>query len=74
MLGGQEKRKEEIMEKKVEGFSSASLFPARKRETVTQGVTRRTQEAGSSKAGRTSETASAFQIYSHKTRITRARA
>ena len=43
-LGCQEKRKDRKSEKswseeKVVGFSSASLFPARKQETVTQGGT-----------------------------------
>ena len=36
-LGGQEKRKDRN-EEKVVGFSLVYLFPARKRETVTQGI------------------------------------
>ena len=41
-MGGQEKRNDRKTkrcrsEEKVDGFSSASLFPARKREVVTQG-------------------------------------
>ena len=44
-LGGQEKRKDRKIwksrsEEKVVGFSSASLFPRRKWEAVTQGGTR----------------------------------
>ena len=43
MLGGQEKRKDKTQksrsEEKVVGFSSASLFPTRKWEAVTQGGT-----------------------------------
>ena len=44
MLGGQEKRKDRKTrksrsEEKVVGFSSASLFPARKHEAVTLGGT-----------------------------------
>ena len=50
----EEKRKENRSKEKVVGFSSASLFPARKREALTQGGTRgidhltqrRNQEAG----------------------------
>ena len=40
-LGSQEKRKDRKSrsEEKVVGFSSASLYPARKLETVTQGGT-----------------------------------
>ena len=40
-LGGQEKRKtrKNRNEEKVVGFNLASLFPARKREVVTQSVT-----------------------------------
>ena len=39
-LGGQEKRKDrKRSEEKVFGFSSASLFPTRKQEAVTQGGT-----------------------------------
>ena len=64
------------------GFSSTSLFLARKREAVTLDGTRRidhlprrrTQEPVSSKAGETSETRAAFQIHSRKTIITRAQA
>ena len=60
------------------GFSADSLFPARKREAVTQGVTRKieTQRGGkprepvSSKARRTNESVITFQIHSCKTRIT----
>ena len=42
LIGGQEKRKDRKTQKsrneeKVEGFSSASLFPARKWEALTQG-------------------------------------
>ena len=42
MLGGQKKRKarktrKSMSEEKVVGFSSASLFPARKRDVITQG-------------------------------------
>ena len=45
MLGGQEKSKDSKTWKsrradKLVGLSSASLFPARKREAVTQGRTR----------------------------------
>ena len=66
---------------KVVALSSASLFSARKREVVIQGraggiehpTWRRTQGAVSSNAGRTIETVGAFQIYSSKTKITRAR-
>ena len=85
--GSQEKRKDRKSqisknEKKVAGFSSASLFPARKRKAFIQGRTRgidhltwrKAQGAGTSKTGRTSETSGAFQIHSHKTRITRVRA
>ena len=58
-------------EEKVVSFSSASLFPARKWEAVTQGGTREmtTQCAGEprelvwSKAGRTNETIGAFQLH-----------
>ena len=44
LLGGQEKRKDRKTwksrsEEKVMGFTSASLFPARKWEGVTKGVT-----------------------------------
>ena len=44
-LGGQEKRKDKKTwksrnEEKVVGFSLVSLFPAKKREVVTQGGTR----------------------------------
>ena len=65
-LGDQEKGKDgksrkSRKEEKVMGFSSASLFPARKREAVTQGGTMNPR--GSSKAGTTSETAGAFQIH-----------
>ena len=61
---GQEKRKDRKSqksrsEKNVVGFSSDSLFPARKRKLVTQG--------GTVRAGRTSGTAGAFQIHSNKT-------
>ena len=43
-VGGQEKRKDSKLrksrnEEKVVGFSSASVFPTRKREAVTQGGT-----------------------------------
>ena len=58
-------------------YSSASLFPARKWEAVTQGGTRgihqptwrKNQEPVSSKDRRNSKNGGAFQIYSHKTRI-----
>ena len=52
-------------EEKVVGFSSASLFPARKQVP---------KEPLSAKAGRTSETRGASQIHPRKTKITRARA
>ena len=56
------------------GFSSASLFPARKRDAVIQGGTmgidhktpRKPREPVSLKARRTSETAGAFFIHSYK--------
>ena len=86
MLDGQKKRKDKKTWKsrskeKLVGFSSTSLFPTRKQETVTQGgkrgtnhlTWRRTQGLGMSKAGRTSEKAGAFQIHLHKTRIARVR-
>ena len=64
------------------GFSSASLFPVRKREAVAQGGTRRivhptrrrTHGAGIVKGRRTNETAGAFQINLRKIRKTQARA
>ena len=76
----QEKRKDRKMwkiksEEKVGGFSSASLFPTRKRESVTQGGTiyhlmwRRTQVTSIVKGWEDNETEGAFQIHSHKTRI-----
>ena len=48
MLGGQKKRKDRKSQKsrseeKVVGFSSASIFPARKWEAVTQGGTIRSK-------------------------------
>ena len=66
--------------KRVVGFSSASLFPTSKQEAVIQGGTmgpggqttwwgEQPRELELSKAGRTSETVVAFQIHSHKTRI-----
>ena len=72
-----------MSEEKVVGFSSASLFPVRKREAVTQGGAAETgglttrhgvepREPVSSKVGRTSETTGVFQVHSRKTRITRA--
>ena len=63
------------------GFSSTSLFPARKREAVTQGGATGTEppdeeekpkEPTPSMAGRKSETTDTFQIDSRKTRIMRA--
>ena len=57
------------------GFNSASLFPVRIREAVTQGGTRRIdhpREPAMLKAGRTSETVGIFQTHSLQTRITRA--
>ena len=72
-LLGQEKRKEKKgREEKAVDFSSTSLFPARKREavvkveTVGQQTTRRGGHPGepaTPKAGRTCETAAAFQIH-----------
>ena len=69
---------------KVVGFSSASVFPERKREAVTQGETiepkaqttrpRTTQGPGIVKGWGNKRTESAFHIHSRKTRITRARA
>ena len=76
LVEGEEKRKErktwKRSEKKVMGFSSASLFPSRKQEGVTQGRTRgiehqcggEPREPIPSKDGRTSKTAGTFKIYS----------
>ena len=55
------------------GFSSASLFSARKREAVTQRDRPPDAEEKSReliKDGRTSESAVPYQIHSRKTRIT----
>ena len=71
-------------EEKVVGFSSASLFAARKRESVSQGGIMEIggyntgrggepREPVLPKAGRTNETAGAFQIRSRRTKITQAR-
>ena len=83
IAGGQERRKDRKSrnEEKVVGFSSASLFQVRKREIVAHGGTMEPEdryggeprEPVSSKVGRTSENAGAFQIHSRKTKITRAR-
>ena len=62
-------------EEKVMSFNSASLFPEKKREPVTQGGTRvldnrcggKPRETVSSKVGRISETTGTFQIHSRKT-------
>ena len=70
------KTRESRSEEKVMGFSSASLFRAKKREAVAKGRTRtivyptrrKTEGSVSSKPGRTNETAGAFQIHSCKTR------
>ena len=67
----EKKSRKSRSEEKVVGFSSAFLFPAMKREAVTQGVNRgidhlprrRTRESVSSNSGRTRETADAFQIH-----------
>ena len=63
------------------GFSSASLFPERKREAVTQGGTRgidhptrrKTQGAGIYKGWEGKIDRGTFQIHSRKPKITRAR-
>ena len=71
--GVQEKRKERKTqrrsEEKVVGFRSDSLFLSRKREAVTQGVTKGIDHP----MRRRSKTAGAFHIHSRKTKITRAR-
>ena len=68
------------------GFNSPSVFPTRKRGRKSPRVEpfklggrppdaeENSGELASSKAGRTSEAADAFQIHSRKTRITLARA
>ena len=82
-MGGQERKDRKTWksrsEGKVVGFTSAFLFPIRKREAVTQGGTMEPggyttwrggelREPVSSKFRKTSETAGAFQIHSRKTR------
>ena len=77
---GDRKTQKSRNEEKVEGFSSASLFPTMKWEAVTQGETiepgNRPPDAEenpgslSLKGGRISKTTGTFQIHSHKTRLT----
>ena len=58
------------------GWNKGDRPPSAEEKHLTRGIDnltwRRTRESVSSKAGKTSETACAFQVHSRKTRITRA--